>query len=99
MTQQLKNKANAVARRPLAAMLCAGALSIALAGPVLAANPCSPCAAKCAPAAMNPCAANPCAASPCAAKNPCAAKSPCAANPCAAKSPCAAKNPCAAKSQ
>jgi len=29
MTYQLKNEANAAARRPLAAMLCAGVLSMA----------------------------------------------------------------------
>lgn len=76
--------------RPIAAMVSATVLAMALGGPALAANPCSPCAAnKCAPAGLNPCAAR----NPCAAKNPCASKNPCAANPCAGK-----MNPCAIKS-
>ncbi|WP_298718736.1 cytochrome c peroxidase [uncultured Oceanisphaera sp.] len=92
---------------PVAALVSASLLALALSGPVQAIEtgasgsqliafskkPCAanPCAAK------NPCAVkSPCAANPCAAKNPCAVKSPCAANPCAAKNPCAVKSPCAA---
>lgn len=49
-------------QRPLASMVSATVLTMELAGPALAATPCAPCAARCAPAALNPCAAkNPCA--------------------------------------
>ncbi|GAA3528783.1 c-type cytochrome [Zobellella aerophila] len=96
---------------PVAALVSASLLTLALSGPVQAAesgvNGIPLIAMSEKPCAANPCAVkNPCAANPCAVKNPCAAnpcavKSPCAANPCAVKNPCAAKpaavNPCAAK--